>query len=250
MPVPLVVGNWKMNTTPPEAEALARELIPLLAGVHGVAVALAPPYTSLPAVAAALRGTPLLLAAQDVHWEECGAYTGGISHSMLEALGCVFTLVGHSERRTYFGETDRMVNHKIHATLRGGLRPILCIGEKEDERESGRHREVLIRQIDRGLEDVSPDKAARLVVAYEPVWAVGTGRAAGAKDVAEAHDLVRRRLERIFGNGAPEIRVLYGGSVTPENAAGFASLPEVDGVLVGGASLKPGDFARIVRAGW
>jgi triosephosphate isomerase (TIM) len=240
-----------MNTTPSEALSLASDLVPLLSGVLNLEAAVAPPFTSLAAVSPAIRGSILTLAAQDLHWEDRGAFTGAISHTMLEALGCVRVLVGHSERRIYFGETDHLVNRKIQAALRGGLQPILCIGEGEDEREAGRHREILVRQIDRGLEDVPPVVAGKLVVAYEPIWAIGTGRAASLEDVAETHGYIRHQLERLFGRGpGAKVRVLYGGSVTPDNAPGFASLPEVDGVLVGGASLKARDFASIVRAGW
>jgi len=240
-----------MNTTPVEAEALARNLLDRLGGVRGLEIVVAPPYTSLPAVAACLGGGRLLLASQDVHWEDRGAYTGAISHGMLQALGCVHALVGHSERRTHFGETDLQVNRKVHACLRGRLRPILCVGEAEEERNAGRHPDVLARQIERGLAGVSPLSAEQVVVAYEPVWAIGTGRAAGVAEVAEAHRLIRGQLERLLGEeAADDVRVIYGGSVTPENAPGFAALPEVDGVLVGGASLKPDDFASIARAGW
>jgi len=249
--IPLIIGNWKMNTTPFEARALARELVPLLRGVLNLEVALAPPFTSLSAVSEVIGGSTLRLAAQDVHWEDRGAFTGAISHSMLEALGCVHALVGHSERRIYFGETDHLVNRKLHAALRGGLQPVLCVGEEEDEREAGRYREVLIRQLDRGLEEVSPGFASRLVVAYEPVWAIGTGRAATVQDAVEANQVIRHQLEQILGEKpAAQARILYGGSVSPANVGGFASHPEVDGVLVGGASLKAVDFAAIVRAGW
>jgi triosephosphate isomerase len=170
---------------------------------------------------------------------------------MLEALGCVHALVGHSERRIYFGETDHLVNRKLHAALRGGLHPVLCVGEEEDEREAGRYREVLVRQVDRGLEEVSPGFANRLVVAYEPVWAIGTGRAATVEDAVDANRIIRHQLEQILGEKpAALVRILYGGSVSPANVGGLASHPEVDGVLVGAASLKAADFASIVRAGW
>ena len=251
MPIPLIVGNWKMFTTPAEAVALAEALVERLDGVTGVAVAVAPPFTSLPAVGTILRRRGIELAGQDLHWEDAGPFTGAISHTMLESLGCVYVLVGHSERRRYFGETDEAVSRKVEAALRGGLRPILCVGEEEAEREAGRLRQVLRRQIARGLERVPPGQAARLTVAYEPVWAIGTGRAATPEDAAEAHLVVRRQMERIFGvRPARGIRVLYGGSVSTTNARHFAARPEVDGVLVGGASLRADDFASIVKAGW
>ncbi|MCI0568685.1 MAG: triose-phosphate isomerase [Acidobacteria bacterium] len=251
MRIPLIVGNWKMNTTPSGAKTLVRELVRLLQGVMNLEVAVAPPFTSLEAVGEVIGRGTLRLAAQDLHWEDRGPFTGAISHSMLEALGCVHVLVGHSERRIYFGETDHLVNRKIHAALRGGLQPILCVGEEEDEREAGRYREVLVRQIDRGLEEVSPGFANRLTLAYEPVWAIGTGRAATVEDAVDASRMIRHQLERLLGEKpASQVRILYGGSVSPANAPGFASQPEVDGVLVGGASLKAADFAAIVRAGW
>jgi triosephosphate isomerase len=249
--LPLVVGNWKMNTTPAQAEAIARDLVARLRGVHNLEVVLAPPFTSLPAAAGVIQGTPLRLAAQDLHWEDRGPYTGAISHFMLEAVECAYVLVGHSERRIHFGETDHLINRKIHAALRGGLRPILCVGEEEAEKKSGRLREVLIRQIERGLEEVAASAASRLAVAYEPVWAIGTGHAATLEDAAEAHRIIRQALAHLLGEAeAFAVRILYGGSVTTANAAGFAAHPEVDGVLVGGASLRAEDFAAIVRAGW
>jgi triosephosphate isomerase len=249
--LPLVVGNWKMNTTPAQAEAIARDLVARLRDVHNLEVVLAPPFTSLPATAGVIQGTPLRLAAQDLHWEDRGAYTGAISHFMLEAVECTYVLVGHSERRIHFGETDHVINRKIHAALRGGLRPILCVGEEEAEKNSGRLREVLIRQIERGLDGVASSSASRLAVAYEPVWAIGTGHAATLQDAAEAHRIVRQALEHLLGEAeAFAVRILYGGSVTSVNASGFATHPEVDGVLVGGASLRSEDFAAIVRAGW
>jgi len=251
MRVPLIVGNWKMHTTPHEAVELVLEIVRRLDGIHGIDVVLAPPFTSLEAVGPVIRGTGIDLAAQDLHWEDRGPYTGAVSHGMLEALGCRYVLVGHSERREHFGETDRLVNKKILAALRGGLRPILCVGEEEGDREAGRVRNVLRRQVGGALEGVAPGAAHRLTVAYEPVWAVGTGKAATPEDATEAHLMVRRQLERLLGQEPSRLaRVLYGGSVTRENAAGFAGRPEVDGVLLGGASLRPADFTAVVRAGW
>src|SRR5437867_427710 len=197
---PLIVGNWKMFTTPTEAAELATDISRRLDGFLGIEIALAVPYTSLAVVGPILGGTGIELGAQDLHWEDRGPYTGAVSHGMLEALGCRYVLVGHSERREHFGETDRLVDKKILAALRGGLRPILCVGEEGGDREAGRVRNVLRRQ-----------------VGQEP-----------------------SRLGR----------VLYGGSVTGENAAGFAGRPDVDGVLLGGASLRPADFTAVVRAGW
>jgi triosephosphate isomerase len=251
MRIPLIVGNWKMNTTPAEASALARELVSKLPHRHNLEMVVTPPFTSLAAVAAELHGSRVKLAAQDLHWEDRGAFTGAISHLMLEALGCTHVLVGHSERRIYFGETDHRVNLKVRAALRGGLAIILCIGEELLERETGRLHEVLVRQLDRALDEVPPASADRLSVAYEPVWAIGTGQSATVEDAAQAGHLIRRQLEQLWGAAPAErVRVLYGGSVTPANAGSFAEHRAVDGVLVGGASLKASDFAAIASAGW
>jgi triosephosphate isomerase len=251
MRIPLIVGNWKMFTVPREAARLAEEIARRLAGLHGIDVVLAPPFTSLASVGPQILGKGIDLAAQDLHWEDRGAFTGAISHGMLEALGCRYVIVGHSERRKHFGETDHQVSMKLRAALRGGLRPILCVGEEEEERSAGKLRQVITRQVGRALEGIEPGAADSLSVAYEPVWAIGTGRAASAEDAAEAHEAIRRQLERMLSRrGSRKVRILYGGSVTGENAAGFAARPEVDGVLVGGASLKPADFVAIVRGGW
>jgi len=251
MRLPLVVGNWKMFTTPAEGADLAAEIARRLGNLQGVEVVVAPPFTSLAAVGPAIRGKGIHLAAQDLHWEERGPFTGAVSRGMLEALGCLYVIVGHSERRKHFGETDQQVNRKIQAALCGGLRPILCVGEEEGERAGGKLREVIRRQVSRALDGYPAGSALQLAVAYEPVWAIGTGKAASPEDAAEAHQVIRRQMERILGEGpSAAVRILYGGSVTGENVAGFAARPEVDGVLVGGASLKPADFAAIVRGGW
>ena len=251
MRIPLIVGNWKMNTTPSEAAALARELVSKLPDRHALELVVAPPFTSLAAVGAELQGSRVKLGAQDLHWEDRGPFTGAVSHLMLESVGCTHVLVGHSERRIYFGETDHRVNLKIRAALRGGLAPILCLGEELVERETGRLHEVLIRQLDRALDEVAPASADHLAVAYEPIWAIGTGHSATVEDAAQASHLIRRQLEQLWGAAAAErVRILYGGSVTPGNASGFATHQAVDGVLVGGASLEAADFAAIAKAGW
>ena len=251
MRTPLVVGNWKMFTTPAEAADLAGDVSRRLGGLHGVEVVLAPPFTSLAAVGPVITGKGIALAAQDLHWEDRGPYTGAISHGMLEALGCRYVIVGHSERRKHFGETDQQVNRKVRAAIRGGLRPILCVGEEEGERVSGKLRQVIRRQVSRALDEVSPGDARHLAVAYEPVWAIGTGKAASPEDAAEAHQVIRRQLDKILGQEpSAAVRILYGGSVTGGNVEGFSARPEVDGVLVGGASLKPADFTAIARGGW
>jgi triosephosphate isomerase len=250
MRIPLIVGNWKMHTLAPDAAELAADIALRLGPHPGVEVVLAPPFTSLAAVAPRLRGVEIELAAQDLHWEDRGAFTGAISHGMLEALGCRYVIVGHSERRKHFSETDHQVNLKIRAALRGGLRPILCVGEEEGERAAGLLHQVIHRQVARALEGIASGFASRLAVAYEPVWAIGTGKAASAQDAAEAHGVIRRDLEEALGRKARSVRILYGGSVSGENSARFAERPEVDGVLVGGASLNAADFVAIVRSGW
>ncbi len=251
MRTPMVVGNWKMFTTPAEGVALVEEIATRMGAVRGVEVVVAPPFTSLAVVGPAVRGKGIHLAAQDLHWEERGAFTGAVSYGMLESLGCRYVIVGHSERRKHFGETDQHVNRKIQAALRGGLHPILCVGEEEGERDSGKLREVIRRQVSGALEEFPAGSAPSLAVAYEPIWAIGTGKAASPEDAAEAHQEIRRQLDKILGEEpSASVRILYGGSVTGQNVAGFAARPEVDGVLVGGASLKAADFAAIVRGGW
>jgi triosephosphate isomerase (TIM) len=251
MRTPLIVGNWKMFTIPSEAAELAEDLARRLEGVQGIDVVLAPPFTSLASVGPRIRGRGIELAAQDLHWEDRGAYTGEISHGMLEALNCRYVIVGHSERRRFFGETDHQISMKVRAALRGGLRPILCVGEEEKERNAGLLNQVITRQVGRGLEDIPSGAAVHLAVAYEPVWAIGTGKAATPEDAAEAHGVIRSQLEGALGlEASRSVRVLYGGSVSGENTPAFAARKEVDGVLVGGASLKAAEFASIVRGGW
>ena len=249
MRVPLVVGNWKMFTTPATGAELAAHLARDLAGLRGVEVVVAPPFTSLAAVGPAIQGKGIHLAAQDLHWEEQGAFTGAISRGMLEALGCLYVIVGHSERRKHFGETDQQVNRKVQAALSGGLRPILCVGEEEKERSDGRLREVIGRQVSQALEGYPADSASRLAVAYEPVWAIGTGKVATVEQAREAHRIVRATLDRVVGPGSGAgIAVLYGGSVNAANAPSLFAEEELDGALVGGASLEAASFWRIIAA--
>ena len=225
MRIPLILGNWKMFTTPAEGADLASDVARRIGGLRGVEVAVAPPFTSLAAVGPAIQGKGIELAAQDLYWEERGPFTGAVSHGMLEALGCRYVIVGHSERRKHFGETDQQVNRKVRAAIRGGLRPILCVGEEEGERISGKLRQVIRRQVSRALEDYPAGDARRLAVAYEPVWAIGTGKAASPEDAAEAHRVIRRQLVRILGQEpSAAVRILYGGSVTGENVAGLSYL--------------------------
>ena len=246
---PFVAGNWKMYKTVTEARHFVSELVPALQGIEGVDRVICPPFPSLLAVAALLEGTDVRLGAQNMHWEASGAFTGEVSPAMLAEF-CQYVILGHSERRTYFGETDESVNRKMHAALAYHLTPILCVGETLEEYEAGQTREVVFHQIKLGLADLQLDDGNAIVVAYEPVWAIGTGRASTA-DAANAviSDVIRVAMAELFGDKiAQEVRVLYGGSVKGDNAAEFFAQPDIDGALVGGACLKVGDFTRIVQA--
>ena len=241
----LVLGNWKMHMTATAAGAAARAIAQQLTAARDREVAVAPPFTALLTVGEALRDSPLLLAAQNLFWEDEGPYTGEISGPMLADIGVTYVLVGHSERRIWMGETDRVVNHKVAAALRCGLRPVICVGEDQEARAAGRAGQVVRDQLLLALAGVGRGEAARLAVAYEPVWAIGTGRAATPDDAAEMHALIRVELETLFADEAGAIRILYGGSVSEKNIAPLMARAEVDGVLVGGASLRPAEFARI-----
>lgn len=243
---PLILGNWKMHLTASETTAHLTGLLPRLRAVpDDREIAVAPPYTSLPAAADLLRGSPVRLAAQDLSVKEEGPYTGEISGEMLQELGVRYVLVGHSERRQHFGETDRTVAQKVLAALRSDLTPVVCVGEQEAARTSGRAGTVVRTQVLRALEGVPPGDAGRVVIAYEPIWAIGTGHAAAPRDAEEMQAVLRTALERVFGEATSSVRILYGGSVTPENIDAFMSCPGIDGALVGGASLRIDDFARI-----
>ncbi len=245
-----VCGNWKMHKTAAEATALVKELaagVAEAARAGEVQVAVAPPFTALHAVATALAGTGIELAAQDVHWEAQGAFTGAISAAMLADACCTHGIVGHSERRQLFGETDEGVRRKAAALLGAKIRPIVCVGETLAEREADRTLEVVGRQVRQGLQGLSPEQLRQLTVAYEPVWAIGTGRTATAAQAQEVHAALRKILRELGGPVADEVRIQYGGSVKPENAAELMSQPDVDGALVGGASLKAKDFLAIVK---
>jgi len=246
---PIVAGNWKMNKTVAESRQLVAELVPGLQAVDSVERVLCPPFTSLMAVAAMLEGTEIRLGAQDMYWEASGAYTGEVSPLMVKEL-CQYVIIGHSERRTYFGETDETVNRKVKAALAHGLLPIMCVGETLAENETGRTAEVVSRQMRAGLAGVELKDGKSLYIAYEPVWAIGTGRAATAdganKVIAE---VIRLALATLFNPQiSQEVRVLYGGSVSGKNAADLFTMPDIDGALVGGASLKAEEFIPITRA--
>jgi triosephosphate isomerase (TIM) len=242
-----VCGNWKMHKTVGEAVALVGELRAGLADAAAVQVAVAPPYTALHAVAGALAGSPIELAAQDVHSEPQGAFTGAVSAAMLADVGCRHAIVGHSERRQLFGETDEGVRRKVAALLAANVLPIVCVGETLAEREGGRTLEVVERQVRAALAGVPAASLAALTVAYEPVWAIGTGKTATAGQAQEVHAAIRNILRELGGSGGDAVRIQYGGSVKPENAAELMSQPDVDGALVGGASLKANDFLAIVK---
>lgn len=246
---PLIAGNWKMHKTIREAVELAGALRAGLDGVDGADIVLCPPFTALQAVGGALAGSDTLsLGAQNLYWEPQGAYTGEVSAAMLTDLGCRYVIIGHSERRQYFGETDETVPRKVRAALDAGLVPIVCVGERWEEREAGRTESLVRRQVTAALAGLAPQEVAGLAVAYEPVWAIGTGRAATGADAAEVAALIRHVAAGSAGDAAERLRILYGGSVTSANMGEFMAQPGIDGALVGGASLKADSFAGIVEA--
>jgi len=242
--MPFIAANWKMHMTVPEAEEFLRAFLPQVKGVTDVETVIAPPFTALYRVAGLLGGTTVALSAQNVFYEEKGAYTGEISPSMLRDVGCSYAIVGHSERRQYFGETDETVNRRMKAALGAGLKVIFCIGETLEERRSGKTNDILKRQLSGGLAGLS---VRDVVVAYEPVWAIGTGVTATPEQAQDAHRFIRSELVAAFGPGGGDTRVLYGGSVKPDNVDELMACADVDGALVGGASLKPDSFARLVK---
>jgi triosephosphate isomerase (TIM) len=246
----LFAANWKMHKTILEAVAFAREFSVLMNDIDDVDTVIAPPFTSIAAVVEITRPTPVSVAAQNIHFEAEGAFTGEVSAAMVADAGANFVILGHSERRRLFGETDERVNRKLHAALAANLVPIVCIGETLDERERGQTLAVLDRQIEAGLEGLNGQQVAGLVLAYEPVWAIGTGRNATPAQAGEAHAHIRGRLRERYGEAAADgCRILYGGSVKPDNTRDLVSLPDVDGALVGGASLDPRGFFEIVSLG-
>jgi len=246
--VPFMAGNWKMNKTVGEAVELVKELKISIAGTEGVEVAVAPPFTALYAVRKELEGSSIRLAAQNLYWEEKGAFTGEISSLMLKELGCHYVIIGHSERRQYFGEMDVTVNKRMRAALSQGVIPILCIGETLKEREEEKTFTVIDSQLGNGLKGIGEREMERMVIAYEPVWAIGTGKTATPQQAEEVHQFIRQGLEKLYTRGVAEVvRIQYGGSVTPESVKGLMSQKNIDGALVGGASLKSEPFSKIVR---
>ena len=245
----IVAGNWKMHKTADEADSLVRSLLPLISNVQNVDVVLCPPYTALIAVSHELQGSGFLLGAQNMHEKEEGAFTGEISAAMLLSLGVSHVILGHSERRHYFIESDPQIREKVASALRAGLRPILCVGESLSERESGNMESVIAGQLEGCLEGIEISGADDLVVAYEPVWAIGTGQTATPEQAQEVHAFIRAKLTQSFGvDLAGMIRIQYGGSVKPDNAVKLMEQPDIDGALVGGASLDAESFAAIVRS--
>jgi triosephosphate isomerase len=249
MRTPLIAGNWKMFKTVPESVVFAKELRTIVRDVTDVEIVVAPTFLAVHAVAEALRNTNVGVAAQDLYWEPEGAFTGEVSAPMISEAGAEYVILGHSERRRLFGETDASVNRKLHAAIAAGLAPIVCVGETLEEREGNETLGVLDRQVKNGLQGLTGEQVAELILAYEPVWAIGTGRNASSAQAQEAHGHIRRRLGEWFGGAAAErCHVLYGGSVKPDNIAELIGQPDVDGALVGGASLDVKSFAAIVTA--
>jgi triosephosphate isomerase len=244
----MIAANWKMYKNSAESRACAEEMLTLFHGHKGEDIVICPPFTSLNIVLDILSGSNLAVGAQNMHSADEGAFTGEIAAPMLTAIGVTHVILGHSERRRYFCETDDIVNQKLHTALRHGLIPIICVGEMLEERESGRTEEVLIRQISKALLNISPARATNIIVAYEPVWAIGTGKTATPEMATQAHSLIRAEVaRRLTREIAENMRILYGGSVRPDNASAMLKQPEIDGALVGGASLKPESFAELVN---
>ncbi len=245
---PVIAGNWKMYKTPGETDAFFKTFLPLVAAAAHREIVICPPFVNLPAAVRAAWSTPIEVGAQDVFWLKEGAYTGEVSAPMLAATGCRWVIIGHSERRQYFGETDETVFKKTVAALDAGLKPIVCVGERLEQREAGATEEVLAKQFADGIAGLEPEQFARIVLAYEPVWAIGTGKTATPDIASAVHDFLRERIRNRFGAGPAEAcRILYGGSVKPDNIKALMAEPDIDGALVGGASLDPASFAAIVN---
>ena len=244
----VIAANWKMYKTPEQTQAFFDVFLPLVAGHDRDEIVVCPPYIDLHTAVAAARGSNVLVGAKNMHWEKEGAFTGEISASMLTAIGVTCVILGHSERREYFNETDDSVNRKLEYALESGLTPIVCVGEVLEEREAGLTEDVLRRQCMRAFNGISAKKAKKLSIAYEPVWAIGTGETATPEIAADAHSVIRHEAAKAFGDDfATALRILYGGSVKHDNCTSLMSEEEIDGALVGGASLDPNNFAQIVK---
>jgi triosephosphate isomerase len=251
MKKPFVAGNWKMNTDSTTSIKLAERIAceSMETASQSVKVAVCPPFVYLQSVVKALHGSSIAVGAQDIYFEPNGAFTGEISALMLKDIGCTYCLCGHSERRHIIGETDELINKKVSAAISGGLLPILCVGELLAEREASQTNDVVTRQLEQGLLGLSDEKLSAVTIAYEPVWAIGTGLTATPQQAQEVHELIRELLGQMYDSQlAEEIRILYGGSVKPDNAAELMDQQDVDGLLVGGASLKADDFVKIIQA--
>ena len=249
MRTPLMAGNWKMFKTPAETKAFFEKFLPLVAHATHADVAICPPFINIPAAVEAAAGSRVTIGAQNCYWvNKEGAFTGEVNAPMLKAAGCTWVIIGHSERRQYFGETDATVLQRTVAALEAGLKPIVCVGELLAEREAGQTNDVLKTQFTGGLSSFTPEQFAQVGIAYEPVWAIGTGKGATPEIAEDAHRFIRSLAEEKFGAAAAaQVRILYGGSVKPDNVAGLMAQPDIDGALVGGASLKPEDFAGVVN---
>ncbi len=244
---PIIAGNWKMNMTPAEAKELITALIPLVADAQ-CAVVICPPFVDLPIAVELTKGTNIAVGAQNIHWAEKGAYTGEISAAMLKCVGAEYAIVGHSERRQYFGETDETVNQRAKAAIAAGITPIICVGESLAEREAGETENVVSRQTEAALSGIAAEDVKKLVIAYEPIWAIGTGKTATKEQANETIASIRKTVERLYCAGTAEaVRIQYGGSMNPKNASELMAMPEIDGGLIGGASLKAEDFAKVVK---
>ncbi|MFR5061732.1 MAG: triose-phosphate isomerase [Christensenellales bacterium] len=247
---PIIAGNWKMNNTKAEAETLLSELKPLIKDVKGVDVVVCVPFTDIERVKKLVKGSKIRVGAQNVSWADKGAFTGEISAAMLLEAGAEYVVIGHSERRQYFGETDETVNKRTVQALKNGLKPIVCVGETLDEREGGMTEKVLFAQIEGAFEGISAEDAKKTVVAYEPVWAIGTGKTATSEQANETIKFIRKTLSRKYGRAAANrVRIQYGGSMNAKNAAELMAMSDIDGGLIGGASLKAADFSVVVKAG-
>jgi len=247
MRTPVLAGNWKMYKTAAETSAFFESFAPLVSKSTHAEIVICPPFVNLPAAVEAAKGTKIEVGGQDLFWLREGAYTGEISAPMLTSVGCRWVIIGHSERRQYFHETNETVLKKTQAALAAGLTPIVCVGERLEERESGATESVLRTQCGGGIAGLTPEEFARIVVAYEPVWAIGTGKTATPEIAAHAHGVLRGELAAYFAEAAASCRILYGGSVKPDNVKGLMAQEEIDGALVGGASLDPASFAAIVN---
>ena len=245
---PIIAGNWKMYKTVGETRAFFQKFLPEVRDVDHCDIVVAPPFTSLPAAAEEVKGKRVAISAQNLYWKEEGAFTGEVSPRMIFDVGCTYSIIGHSERRQFFGETDETVEKKTRAALAIGLKAIVCVGETLNERDGGRASEVVRRQVSGGIGQLTSSDLSRIIVAYEPVWAIGTGRTATPEVAAEMHAEIRKILADIYGAAAADgIRILYGGSVKPDNISALMKKEDIDGALVGGASLDPASFAAIVK---